>query len=292
MIVFELLKALFYGIVEGITEWLPISSTGHLILLSEIFPLSFATLYGGEFAAEFFEMFEVVIQLGAIAAVAVIFFDDLNPFVSVRKGFLDRGKIGLWVKIGVACMPSAAAGIVLQRCFPSFLDSLYDPRTVAAMLIVYGVLFIVVERVRDDKGELGYSIEDISYVRAFAIGCFQALSIVPGTSRSGATVLGARCLGLSRGESARFSFFMAIPTMLGASAIKALGFFEYVSESGVSVPALSIVMLLIACVSAFAVSLVSIRFLMSYAAQKGFEPFGVYRIILGLIVILYFTFIK
>ena len=292
MIVFELLKAIFYGVLEGITEWLPISSTGHIILLSELLPLSFDRLYGEEFAAEFFEMFEVVIQLGAICAVAVIFFGRLNPFTSRNKDFLDREKLKLWVKIAVACMPSAAAGIFLQVCFPALLDSLYTPTVVAAMLIVYGILFIVVERVRNKKSTRDHAVEDVSCVRAFAIGCFQALSIVPGTSRSGATVLGARCLGVSRSAAAEFSFFMAIPTMLGASAIKALGFFKYVSESGTTVPVFSIVILITALVSAFATSLAAIKFLMSYVSKKGFQAFGVYRIILGSIVIIYFAFIK
>lgn len=292
MIIFEILKAIFLGIIEGITEWLPISSTGHIILLSELLPLSFDRLYGESFAAEFFEMFEVVIQLGAICAVAVIFFRRLNPFTSRKRGFLDKEKLMLWIKIAVACMPSAAAGIFLQVCFPALLDSLYTPKVVAAMLIIYGVLFIVVERVRSGKNTKDLTVEDVSYVRAFAIGCFQALSIIPGTSRSGATVLGARCLGMSRSAAAEFSFFMAIPTMLGASAVKVLGFFEYVSESGATVPVFSIVILITALVSAFATSLAAIKFLMSYVSRKGFEAFGVYRIILGVIVIIYFAFVK
>lgn len=292
MIFTELLKAIFYGILEGVTEWLPISSTGHIILLSEFLPLSFDRLYGESFAAEFFEMFEVVIQLGAICAVAVIFFRRLNPFTSRKNGLIDKEKLILWIKIAVACIPSAAAGIFLQVCFPALLDSLYTPTVVAAMLIIYGILFIIVERVRNEKNSKDLTVEAVSYVRAFAIGCFQALSIIPGTSRSGATVLGARYLGMSRSAAAEFSFFMAIPTMLGASAVKVLGFFEYVSESGTTVPVFSIVILITALVSAFATSLAAIKFLMSYVSRKGFEAFGVYRIILGVIVIIYFAFVK
>ena len=292
MIVLELLKALFYGVLEGITEWLPVSSTGHIILLSHLLPLDFSGICSNKFATEFFEMFEVVIQLGAVLDVAVLFFGDLNPFVSLKKGLLDRSRLSLWIKIGVACMPSAAAGIFLQTCFPVLLDSLYTPSVVAAMLLLYGALFIVIERVKEKGRKNEYGIEDISYVRAFAVGCFQALAIIPGTSRSGATVIGARCLGMSRSDAAKFSFFMAIPTMLGASAVKVLGFFGYVSENHISVPAYSLAILLVAFAAAFAVSVVSIKFLLAFAAKKGFAPFGVYRIILALIVILYFAFIK
>lgn len=291
MIVFELLKAIFYGILEGVTEWLPVSSTGHIILLSELLPLDFSGLCAKEFAAEFFDMFEVVIQLGASLAVVFVFFRKLNPFVSMKKGFIDKGKLSLWVKIGVACMPSAAVGIFLQTCFPRLLDLLYTPLVVAAMLIIYGVAFIAMERLGGrDSREL--SIEDISYVRAFSIGCFQSLAIIPGTSRSGATIIGARCFGTSRRAAAEFSFFMALPTMLGASVIKAVGFFGYLSESGESIPALSAAILIASFVTAFAVSMATIRFLISFATEKGFAPFGVYRIILGIAVGVYFLFIK
>ena len=292
MIVLELLKAIFYGILEGVTEWLPISSTGHIILLSQFLPLDFSGLYPQELAARFFEMFEVVIQLGASLAVAVLFFDRLNPFCSLKKGFLDRSRVSLWIKIGVACMPSAAAGIFLQTCFPKLLDSLYTPLVVSATLIIYGALFIAIERVKEKEYIAEYEIGDISYVRAFSIGCFQALAIIPGTSRSGATVIGARCFGMSRRAAAEFSFFMALPTMLGASVIKAIGFFGYLSESGTGFPAVSALILIASFVTAFAVSLATIRFLISFAAEKGFAPFGVYRIILGIAVIVYFVFVK
>ena len=287
MIVFKLLVALIYGILEGVTEWLPISSTGHIILLSEFLPLDFSGVCSEELAAEFFEMFEVVIQLGAILAVLVLFFDELNPFCSVRKGFPDRAD--LWLKLGVACAPSAAVGIALQICFPKLLKGLYNWQTVSAMLIAYGLLFMLADRIADKNEK---SEADVSYAAALAIGCFQALSIVPGTSRSGATMLGARCLGMSRRSAARFSFFMAIPTMLGASLIKTAGFVGYVIESRTAVPPICIAILAVAFSAAFAVSALTLRFLISFTSAHGFTPFGVYRILLALAVVLYFTFIR
>jgi len=282
MIVLEILKAVLYGILEGVTEWLPISSTGHIILLSELLPLDFSR-YGEKFSAEFFEMFEVVIQLGAIAAVAWIFFGRLNPFC--------RKNLPLWTKIIVACIPAAALGIIFQIFFEELLNRLYNPVTVAVTLIGYGVLFIAVERGKKVENQ-SLDAESIGYGRAFAIGCFQALSIIPGTSRSGATVLGARCLGVSRVAAAEFSFFMAVPTMLGASGIKSIGFIKYLLESGESFPAECAVILAAAMISAFAVSLAAIKFLMSFVSKRGFAPFGVYRIILGIAVIAYFGFLK
>ena len=180
MIVFQLLKALLYGILEGITEWLPVSSTGHIILLSELLPLDFSGICSSELASEFFEMFEVVIQLGAILAVLVMFFDELAP---LTHSGLDRTRLSLWGRIAVACVPSAVVGIALQICFPKLLKGLYNWQTVSAMLIAYGLFFMVTDRLADKKEKR--DAENISYASALAIGCFQALSIVPGTSRSG-----------------------------------------------------------------------------------------------------------
>lgn len=289
----EIVKAFIFGVVEGITEWLPVSSTGHLILFDEFLKLNVAPELGAEFAAEYMSMFEVVIQLGAILAVVVMFFGKLNPFAPSKSAIEKKSTWNLWGKVVVASIPAALIGIVgdklLEKATGKDIDGwIYNAITVAVTLIVYGVLFIIVEKWQAGKSVKVDSVDDISYSQAIAVGCFQTLSIVPGTSRSGSTILGARAIGISRSAAAEFSFFMGIPAMCGASLLKGYGFFDYVSESGVNVPALAWIVLAVASAVAFAVSMVAIKFLMEFVKKHSFAPFGVYRIILGALVLLYF----
>ena len=272
----ELLKAVLFGIVEGVTEWLPISSTGHLILLNEFITLKMTD--------EFQSMFDVVIQLGAILAVIVLFFRKLNPFDPGKKPAQKKQTWQLWFKVIVAIIPSGLLGVL----FDDWMDAhLHNGIVVAIALIVYGVAFILVERANMGKKPLIGSVHAIDYKTALLIGAFQALSLIPGTSRSGSTILGAILLGVSRGAGAEFSFFMAIPTMLGASAIKGLKFIL----SGVSASATEIGVLIVGCIVSFVVSMVVIRGLMEYVRKHSFSAFGVYRIVLGAIVLLYFLLV-
>ena len=290
----EIIKAIIFGVVEGITEWLPVSSTGHLILLDEFLSLRVAPSLGAEFASEYMSMFEVVIQLGAILAVVVMFFGKLNPFAPSKSDGEKKATWLLWLKVVIASVPAALIGIVgdkiLEMATGKDIDGwIYNWVTVAIALIVYGALFIVVERWQANKPVKVERVEDISYTQALIVGCFQSLSIVPGTSRSGSTILGARTIGISRSAAAEFSFFMGIPAMVGASLLKGYGFFDYVSESGVSVPALAWIVLAVASLVAFGVSMVCIKFLMEFVKKHSFAPFGIYRIVLGALVILYFV---
>ena len=270
---FELLKSLLYGIVEGITEWLPVSSTGHLILLGELFPLSVSPAFS--------EMFDVVIQLGAILAVIVLFFRKLNPFAPSKSALEKKGTWGLWLRVCVAVIPSAAVGVLLD----DWLDEhLYNYITVAVALVVYGILFILIERFKPADKASVTAVEGINYKLAFLIGVFQMLALIPGTSRSGSTILGAMLLGCSRAAAAEFSFFMAIPTMLGASLLKVVKLFA----EGVTVTALEWGILAVGCVTAFLVSLAAIKFLMDFVKKHSFASFGWYRIVLGALVIGYF----
>ena len=270
---FELLKSLLYGIVEGITEWLPVSSTGHLILLGELFPLSVSPAFS--------EMFDVVIQLGAILAVIVLFFRKLNPFAPSKSALEKKGTWGLWIRVCVAVIPSAAVGVLLD----DWLDEhLYNYITVAVALVVYGILFILIERFKPADKAAVTDVGGISYKLAFLIGAFQMLALIPGTSRSGSTILGAMLLGCSRAAAAEFSFFMAIPTMLGASLLKVVKLFA----EGVTVTALEWGILAVGCVTAFIVSLAAIKFLMDFVKKHSFASFGWYRIVLGALVIGYF----
>lgn len=270
---FELLKSLLYGIVEGITEWLPVSSTGHLILLGELFPLSVSPAFS--------EMFDVVIQLGAILAVIVLFFRKLNPFAPSKSALEKKGTWGLWLRVCVAVIPSAAVGVLLD----DWLDEhLYNYITVAVALVVYGILFILIERFKPADKASVTAVEGINYKLAFLIGVFQMLALIPGTSRSGSTILGAMLLGCSRAAAAEFSFFMAIPTMLGASLLKVVKLFA----EGVTVTALEWGILAVGCVTAFIVSLAAIKFLMDFVKKHSFASFGWYRIVLGALVIGYF----
>ena len=289
MMLLEWLKAMLYGIVEGVTEWLPVSSTGHLILLEDLLPFRFTS--DPVLLAEFGEMFEVVIQLGAILAVVILFFGRLWPFFRGKSREERVGTWSLWLKVIVASVPAAFVGIVIDKLLEKLTSRdidgwLYNSLVVAAALIVYGVAFILVERFNRGRTPRVERVEQIDYKTALCIGAFQALSIVPGTSRSGSTILGSMLLGLSRTVGAEFSFFMAIPAMLGASAIKAFGFAEYVAQSGVTVPLDAWIVLAVGCLVSFAVSLVAIRFLMDFVKKHSFAPFGVYRIVLGALVLL------
>ena len=286
--IIEWLKAMLYGIVEGITEWLPISSTGHLILIQDLIPFAFTS--DRVFLDEFSEMFQVVIQLGAILAVVVLFWSKLWPFSGSKTREEKRGTWMLWLKVVIASVPAALIGIVgdaiLEKLSGKDIDGwLYNSAVVAAALIVYGVAFIILEHFH--KGEMPKvdRVEDISCKTALLVGAFQALSIVPGTSRSGSTILGSMILGLSRTAGAEFSFFMAIPAMVGASGIKVLGFVDYLAESQVTVPVDAWIALAVGCVVSFVVSLVAIRFLVDFVKKHSFAPFGVYRIILGAVVL-------
>lgn len=272
-IVLEMLKAVLFGIVEGITEWLPISSTGHMILLDEFVHL--------QVSKEFYEMFQVVIQLGAILAVILLFFHKLNPFSPKKDSVQKKKTWTLWFKVVVGVLPSAVLGLLLD----DWMDKhLYNYIVVAITLIVYGVAFILVERRNAGKTMKVVDVHDIDYRTALRIGAFQCLSLIPGTSRSGSTILGAILLGVSRNAGAEFSFFLAIPTMLGASALKLVKFFL----SGVSAGSLEITILLVGCAVSFLVSLLVIRGLMEYVRKRSFSGFGIYRIVLGVAVLGYF----
>ncbi len=291
MLFFEILKSILYGIVEGITEWLPISSTGHLILLENYLPFAFSK--DPIFTAEFWEMFQVVIQLGAILAVVILFWGKLCPFGKSKTSAEKRATWTLWGKVVVASIPAAFAGIVLDKVLEIAtgrdIDGwLYNAVVVAIALIVYGVAFIFIERYNKHRAPRVETVEALSFRQALAVGAFQALSIVPGTSRSGSTILGSMLMGISRTAAAEFSFFMAIPVMVGASGIKALGFVKYVLESGVTVPIDAYITLFLGCAVSFAVSMAAIKFLMDFVKRHSFAPFGVYRIVLGAIVLLLF----
>ena len=271
----EILKAVLFGIVEGITEWLPVSSTGHIILLDE-----FLVLKGTD---AFKSMFDVVIQLGAILAVIVLFFHKLNPFALSKTKEQKKDTWMLWFKVCVAILPSGILGVLFDDWME---DHFHNAIVVSLMLILYGIAFLFLER--GNKGKFTRRIEDvhdIGWKTAILIGCFQALSLIPGTSRSGSTILGAILLGVGRGAGAEFSFFMAIPTMLGASAIKLLDFFL---ETGFGMASSELSVLIVGMVVSFIVSLLVIKSLMDYVRSHSFAVFGVYRIILGIVVLAYF----
>lgn len=285
----EILKSVLYGIVEGITEWLPISSTGHLILLEHWLPFAFTE--DKVLLSEFWEMFEVVIQLGAILAVVVTFWSRLCPFLPSKSAAERKTALRLWGKVLIASIPAAFAGIVLDKVLEiasgKDIDGwLYNSVVVAVALIVYGVAFIVIERINRGKAPRVGSIEEMPWGKVLSIGCFQALSIVPGTSRSGSTILGSMLMGVSRTAAAEFSFFMAIPVMLGASGIKALGFLSWMLEAEAIVPPMAWVTLGVGCLVSFIVSMLAIRFLMEFVKRHSFSAFGVYRILLGALVLL------
>ena len=273
----EFLKAVLFGLVEGITEWLPVSSTGHLILLDEFVKL--------DVSAAFYEMFQVVIQLGAILAVIVLFFHKLNPFSPKKDTVQKKDTWQLWFKVIVAVIPSAVIGVLLD----DWMDAhLYNYIVVAIMLIVYGVAFLFVEKWNATRKFAITDVNQIDYRTALLMGAFQCLSLIPGTSRSGSTILGAIILGVSRSAGAEFSFFMAIPTMLGASALKLLKFLM----EGISATQTEIMVLITGCVVSFVVSLVVIKGLMEYVRRHSFSVFGIYRIVLGALVLAYFFLVR
>lgn len=268
----EILKAIFIGIVQGITEWLPVSSTGHMIIANEFVRLDVSDAC--------WNLFEVITQLGSILAVVILFFDKLNPFSKKKSPELKKQTWTLWLKVIVAVIPAAIIGIL----FEDFLDkTFYKFVPVAVALIVYGILFIVIERINKNRKMKYESVYDIDYPTALKIGCFQVLALIPGTSRSGSTILGASTVKVSREASAEFSFFLAIPVMIGASALKVLKFLL----DGYSLNATEIIVLLTGTLTAFVVSLVAIKFLMSFVKKHSFEGFGWYRIVLGAILIIY-----
>ena len=265
----EYLKVLILGIVEGITEWLPISSTGHMILVENFLRLNVSP--------EFWEMFLVVIQLGAIMAVVVIYFNKLNPFSTKKSAQERKDTWQIWYKVIIGCIPAAAIGLPLN----DWLDEhFYNYVVVAIALIVYGIIFIWIETKYDYKPTVD-SFEDMSFLTAFKIGCFQVLSLIPGTSRSGSTIIGGMLVGTSRTIATEFSFFMSIPVMFGASLLKLLKF-------GFSFTGNEMFILLFGMIVAFIVSIIAIKFLISYIQKNDFKVFGYYRIVLGLIVIGYF----
>ena len=272
MFLIEILKAVVFGIVEGITEWLPVSSTGHLILLNEFLTLNVSDAFS--------EMFDVVIQLGAILAVIVLFFHKLNPFSPKKSSRQKNATWILWFKVIAAVVPSAVLGLLLDDWFDAHF---YNYVVVAAALIVYGVAFIYVEWLHQGKQAAIRKVEQIDWRTAILIGAFQCLALIPGTSRSGSTILGGIMLGVSRGAASEFSFFLAIPTMMGASALKAVKFLL----EGNSATFTEISVLIVGSVVSFIVSLLVIKALMQYVRRHSFSSFGVYRIILGVLVLGY-----
>ncbi len=274
----EILKSIFLGIVEGITEWLPISSTGHMIIVNEFLKLNVTD--------QFWSVYEVVIQLGAILAVIVLFLEKLLPFGFGKTKPERVSTWKLWLKIAIACVPAAIIGFLLD----DWLDAhLYNPITVASTLIIYGILFIVIERINKNKRFRIESVDDLTPMTALKVGLFQLLSLIPGTSRSGSTILGSMCIGVSRTAAAEFSFFLAIPIMIGASGLKIV---KYVLDYGVAFTSDELVILAVGMVTAFVVSFVAIKFLMSFVRKHSFEAFGWYRIALGVVVLAYFLIKK
>ena len=269
----EILKVILLGIVEGITEWLPISSTGHLILVDEFVKLGASDAFK--------EMFNVVIQLGAILAVVVLYFHKLNPFSPKKSKAEKADTIQLWMKVIVACIPAAVLGIL----FDDWMEAhLHNYIVVSLMLVIYGVLFIVVENWNKKNTPAVTKLSELSYKTALIIGGFQVLSLIPGTSRSGATILGALLIGVSRTVASEFTFFLAIPVMFGASGLKIL---KFVMEGG-GFTGMEATMLIVGCVVAFFVSVLAIKFLMGYIKKNDFNLFGYYRIVLGVLVLGYF----
>lgn len=268
----EVIKAIILGIVEGITEWLPISSTGHMILVEEFIKFDASEV--------FMEMFRVVIQLGAIMAVVLLYFHKLNPLAPSKTLKQKKDTMEIWFKVIIGVLPAAVLGILFDDWFD---ENFYNYQTVAVTLIIYGILFIIIENKNKRKPAKIRSFKELSYKTALAIGFFQVLSLVPGTSRSGATILGAIILGTSRNIAAEYSFFLSIPVMFGASVLK-------LAKFGIEFTNLELTVLLTGMIVAFIVSLIAIRFLIRYIKNNDFKAFGWYRIILGILVLVYFMF--
>lgn len=273
MFFIEILKAILLGIVEGITEWLPISSTGHMILVEEFIKLNSSEAFK--------EMFFVVIQLGAIMAVVLIYFHKLNPFSPRKSTREKKDTLSIWYKVIIGVIPAGVLGVLFDDWFEA---KFYNYITVSIMLVLYGILFIVIENKHKNKTPKIKSFSKLSYKTAFLIGVFQVLSLIPGTSRSGATILGAILLGTSRHIAAEYSFFMSIPIMFGASALKLLKF-------GLNFTGMEVSVLLTGMIVAFVVSVISIKLLIGYIKNNDFKAFGWYRIILGILVLGYFVLI-
>lgn len=269
-VIIEIIKVIILGIVEGVTEWLPISSTGHMILVDEFISLNASP--------EFMKMFLVVIQLGAILAVILLYFNKLNPFSPKKSAEQKRDTWDIWVKVVIGCVPAGVLGVLLDDWFDAHF---YNATVVALALIVYGIAFIVIETKYSKNREKITSFKQLDYRTALLIGAFQCLSLIPGTSRSGVTIIGALLLGTSRFVATEYSFFMSIPIMFGASFLKLISF-------GFDFQGLELLYLLIGMSVAFIVSIVSIRFLLRYLKKNDFKVFGWYRIALGLVVMLYF----
>ncbi|MBQ5911250.1 MAG: undecaprenyl-diphosphate phosphatase [Clostridia bacterium] len=275
----DVLKSIILGIIEGITEWLPISSTGHLKLAGNL--LAFENVSEG-----FPQMFDYVVQLGAILAVVVIFWNKLWPFTTKDKGFIKHKSMMMWLKVIVAMLPAAVAGILLDDWVESLLvDPKLEATVISATLILYGIAFIVIETINANKKPKVISVKALTYKDALIIGLFQVLSIIPGTSRSGSTILGAIILGVSRTVAAEFSFFLAVPVIFGASLLKILKF-------GFNFTGIEFVILAAGMVTAFVISILAIKFLLGYIKKKDFKVFGYYRIVLGLLVLGYFWLLK
>lgn len=277
----EIIKAIIFGFVEGITEWLPISSTGHLIILDNFLKLNNVT-------EEFKSMFDVVIQLGAIMAVVIIFWNKLWPFAFNKKGKIFKpGAFELWIKILIACIPAAVVGLLFDELFEQLF---YNPICVSLALIIVGVLFIIVENtIKVKKKAAVNSLDEITYMQAFIIGIYQLVAaIFPGTSRSGSTILGGLSLNISRPVITEFTFFLAVPVMFGASLLKGLKYFMFLSESGTIISSTEICVLLVASIIAFVTSIIVIKLFIEYIEKHDFKSFAYYRIVLGIIVLLYF----
>lgn len=282
---FEIIKAIIFGIVEGVTEWLPISSTGHLILVEQFLKFN-------EVSPDFWNMFQVVIQFGAILAVVILYIKKIWPFTTDKEkeikkngplSYLNKDIMNLWGKILVACIPAAVIGLLFDEVFERLF---YNPFCIAIALIVFGVAFIFIENRKQKKKNKKDTTDKITYKDALIIGCFQLIAaIFPGTSRSGATIIGSLLLGLSRPNAAEFTFYLAIPTMFGASLLKILKF-------GLSFTGMELTLLLVAMAVSFIVSILVIKFLMSYIKKHDFKAFGYYRIVLGIIVLVYFALLN
>ena len=282
---FEIIKAIIFGIVEGVTEWLPISSTGHLILVEQFLKFN-------EVSPDFWNMFQVVIQFGAILAVVILYIKKIWPFTTDKEkgikkngplSYLNKDIMNLWGKILVACIPAAVIGLLFDEVFERLF---YNPFCIAIALIAFGVAFIFIENRKQNKKNKKDTTDKITYKDALIIGCFQLIAaIFPGTSRSGATIIGSLLLGLSRPNAAEFTFYLAIPTMFGASLLKILKF-------GLSFTGMELTLLLVAMAVSFIVSILVIKFLMSYIKKHDFKAFGYYRIVLGIIVLAYFALLN
>lgn len=282
---FEIIKAIIFGIVQGVTEWLPISSTGHLILVEQFLKFN-------EVSPNFWNVFEVVIQFGSILAVVLLYFKKIWPFTTDKEkgikqsgplSYLNRDIMNLWGKILVACIPAAIIGLLFDEVFEKLF---YNPFCIAIALIVFGIAFIIIENRKQSKRNKKDSTDKITYKDALIIGCFQLIAaIFPGTSRSGSTIIGSLLLGLSRPNAAEFTFYLAIPTMFGASLLKLVKY-------GLGFTGTELIILLVGMIISFVVSILVIKFLMNYIKKHDFKAFGYYRIILGIIVLIYFALLN